>query len=157
MSTNVTVQRIREIESLPRPLSEEMESISQKIRKRAHEIFLMRGGAPGSELDDWLQAERQIMWLPQTEMRETEREFQARINVQGLEAGDLRVIALPDLILLQAEPKSRESMLFLRLDFSTPINLDKVTAKLEHGMLQVIAPKVRADKALAAGTQAART
>src|SRR2546421_10389889 len=105
MPTNITVQRMRDIENLPRPLSEEMESISQKIRKRAHEIFRMRGGTPGHELDDWLQAERQLMWLPQTEMRETEKEFQARINVQGLEANDLRIIALPNLILLQAEPK----------------------------------------------------
>lgn len=30
-----------------------------RIRKRAHEIHLRRGGGPGRELDDWLQAERE--------------------------------------------------------------------------------------------------
>ncbi len=30
----------------------------EEIRLRAYEISLERGGLPGSELDDWLQAER---------------------------------------------------------------------------------------------------
>jgi hypothetical protein len=32
----------------------------EQIAQRAHEIFLKRGAAPGGELDDWLQAEREL-------------------------------------------------------------------------------------------------
>jgi hypothetical protein len=32
----------------------------QEIRIRAYEIYLQRGGQPGHELDDWLQAEREL-------------------------------------------------------------------------------------------------
>ena len=32
----------------------------QEIRNRAYEIYLQRGGHPGSELDDWLHAEREL-------------------------------------------------------------------------------------------------
>lgn len=32
-----------------------------EIRKRAHEIYLARNGAPGSCEGDWLQAERELM------------------------------------------------------------------------------------------------
>jgi Protein of unknown function (DUF2934) len=32
----------------------------QEIRIRAYEIYLQRGGQPGQELDDWLQAEREL-------------------------------------------------------------------------------------------------
>lgn len=32
-----------------------------RIRRRAHEIYLRRGGRGGSELDDWLEAEREIV------------------------------------------------------------------------------------------------
>ena len=32
----------------------------EQIRRRAHEIYLTRGGAVGCELDDWLQAEREL-------------------------------------------------------------------------------------------------
>lgn len=32
----------------------------EQIRQRAHQISQTRGGAPGRELDDWLQAEREL-------------------------------------------------------------------------------------------------
>ena len=32
----------------------------EEIRLRAYEIYLERGGVPGNELDDWLQAEREL-------------------------------------------------------------------------------------------------
>jgi hypothetical protein len=32
----------------------------QEIRNRAYEIFLQRGEQPGDEVDDWLQAEREL-------------------------------------------------------------------------------------------------
>ncbi len=39
----------------------------EEIRRRAYEIYLARDGQPGGELDDWLQAERElergVIWL----------------------------------------------------------------------------------------------
>ena len=35
--------------------------VEEQIRKRAFEIFIQRGNQSGSELDDWLQAEREIL------------------------------------------------------------------------------------------------
>ena len=32
----------------------------EEIRLRAYEIYLERDGLPGNELDDWLQAEREL-------------------------------------------------------------------------------------------------
>jgi hypothetical protein len=32
----------------------------EEIRRRAYEIYLARGEQPGGELDDWLQAEREL-------------------------------------------------------------------------------------------------
>jgi len=34
--------------------------IEERIRVRAHEIYVQRGGKHGSDLDDWLQAEQEI-------------------------------------------------------------------------------------------------
>ncbi|HEY1170251.1 MAG TPA: DUF2934 domain-containing protein [Verrucomicrobiae bacterium] len=33
---------------------------AQKIQQRAYELFLQRGQQPGNELEDWLQAEREV-------------------------------------------------------------------------------------------------
>jgi len=39
-------------------------ALREQIETRAHEIYLSRGAEPGHELDDWLQAEREIMgWV----------------------------------------------------------------------------------------------
>ena len=32
----------------------------EEIKRRAYEIYLTRDGQPGGELDDWLQAEREL-------------------------------------------------------------------------------------------------
>ena len=32
----------------------------QEIRNRAYEIYLQRGTQPGNEVEDWLQAEREL-------------------------------------------------------------------------------------------------
>ncbi len=40
------------IEMLPR---------EERIRRRAYELYLRRGNQPGSEIDDWLQAEEEIL------------------------------------------------------------------------------------------------
>ena len=45
---------IEEREGLPHSMRE------QEIRNRAYELYLLRGGQPGYELEDWLQAEREL-------------------------------------------------------------------------------------------------
>ena len=50
MSTHVTDPKV----SQPQP------SRLSKISKRAHELYQARGGQDGRDLDDWLQAEREI-------------------------------------------------------------------------------------------------
>jgi hypothetical protein len=32
------------------------------IRQRAYELYLARDGGPGNEMQDWLQAEAEIIW-----------------------------------------------------------------------------------------------
>jgi Protein of unknown function (DUF2934) len=36
----------------------------EQIRSRAHEIFVQHGRKPGHDLDNWLQAEYELMPLP---------------------------------------------------------------------------------------------
>lgn len=45
--------------SAPSPMAER-KIPEELIRQRAHEIFLERGSQPGQELEDWLQAEREL-------------------------------------------------------------------------------------------------
>ncbi len=56
---------MKKIKRTTPPLSkEEMKAralpAEERIRQRAYEIHKARGGGPGGELDDWLQAEREL-------------------------------------------------------------------------------------------------
>jgi len=46
----------------PTPIANEpaVSPTPEAIAKRAHEIYLARGGSHGCDLDDWLQAEREL-------------------------------------------------------------------------------------------------
>jgi hypothetical protein len=35
--------------------------LTEDIERRAYDIYLRRGGADGNDVDDWLQAERQVL------------------------------------------------------------------------------------------------
>jgi Protein of unknown function (DUF2934) len=55
--------------SSPRPASAQGGSqaaarkspLTEDIERRAYDIYLSRGGADGNDVDDWLQAERQVL------------------------------------------------------------------------------------------------
>jgi hypothetical protein len=44
--------------------------ITEAIAKRAYELFLERGGENGHDLDDWLQAERELLDVPQSQVQD---------------------------------------------------------------------------------------
>jgi hypothetical protein len=35
-------------------------SLEERVRLRAHELYIARGNESGSEMDDWLQAEEEV-------------------------------------------------------------------------------------------------
>jgi hypothetical protein len=67
-------ERCRGIQAMPEKTVPRQRAVSKKtvskvpaptlqtdeIARRAYEIFLARGGEPGRDLDDWLQAEREL-------------------------------------------------------------------------------------------------
>lgn len=42
------------------PLKSKDLPIEERIRQRAHEIYLQRGGQDGSDMEDWFQAEDEL-------------------------------------------------------------------------------------------------
>jgi len=156
--SQVAIHKCKIPETTPQTLLEHAEAITDSIRKRAFNIFQNRNRGNGSDLDDWLQAERDVVWSPASELVDDKKEFRARIALPGFDAKDIQVSAMPDALVIQAdaththEGKSgnvcfcefSENKLFRRLDLPAPIDVDKVTASVDKGILQVTAPKVTA-------------
>ena len=43
-----------------RQLADSAEQVEEKIRKRAYELYELRGGENGLDFDDWLKAESEV-------------------------------------------------------------------------------------------------
>jgi hypothetical protein len=52
-----------------KPRTAKSRPTSDQIQLRAYEIYLERCGAPGNELQDWVQAERELLQKPRKSTR----------------------------------------------------------------------------------------
>jgi hypothetical protein len=52
--------KARDAAQHPQPAAEVIIPREEAIRERAYQIFLARGGVPGSALQDWLRAEQEL-------------------------------------------------------------------------------------------------
>lgn len=130
----------------------------ERIRDRAKELFDLHGAAPDRDLDNWLEAEREFVWSPPAEMKETDDAFEVRVAAPGFKPEELRVTATSTILVIEGEHESRREdketggdrvvfseytnrTLYRRFTFDKPVKSDDVTAKLKNGELRIEAPK----------------
>jgi len=156
---NVSVQKCRE-SGFPATLMQKISALSEEIRNRAYSLFEKRGKADGSDVEDWLNAEREIIWSPASELIDSKDKISVRLALPGFDAKDVEVSATPDSIVVQAESThthdSKEGdirfcefsgkTLFRRLDLPAEVDVEKITASLEKGILEITAPKATAKR-----------
>lgn len=160
----VSVEKWNEVAAVPTTLIEQIHGIGEAIRQRAFGLFQNRNGGNGSDLEDWLQAERDMIWSPTAELADGEKDYRARLALPGFEEKDIHVSAMPDAVVVQADSSHThegtngdvrycefsDKKLFRRIELPGPVDVDKVSASLDKGILQVVAPKM-AEKQLRAG------
>jgi HSP20 family protein len=153
--SQVAINKCKNPETTPQTFQEKLKAITESIRNQAFNLFQNRNGGNGSDVDDWLQAERDVVWSPASELVDDKKEFRARIALPGFDAKDIQVSAMPDALVIQAdaththEGKSgnvrfcefSEKNLFRRLPLPASIDVDKVTASVDKGILEITAPK----------------
>lgn len=147
-------------------LLESFNEIQEAIRQRAFGLFEERGEAHGREMEDWLRAESELVWVPWAEIMEDDKEFRLHLIVPGIEAKDLQITATPEVIVVQAEPLARETSpvpfcelrsrrLFRRFAVSEPIDPSRTEASLNKGILEIVASKAATAKQIKVAVQAA--
>jgi HSP20 family molecular chaperone IbpA len=150
---SIAVEKVKGSGKSP-PANDKLEALTDRIRHRAYEIF-QNHGVGGREFDDWIQAERDLIFAPESELVEKDGKYEIRVAAPGFKAAETKVTALPDAVIVSAESSHKheennadvhfcefgEKTLFRRLDLPQPINVDKVTANLDDGMLRIVAQK----------------
>ncbi len=157
--SNIPVQKAAEENALPVSWIGELQSFSDRVGQKAFEIFEKYGRPAGQQLEHWFEAEKQLLFVPRSELLDTADEFEARVALPGFDASEIEVTALPNSLLVKAEASQKrektagevrfsefsDQSLFRRIPLPELIDVAQVTAKLEKGMLKIVAHKAVAD------------
>jgi HSP20 family molecular chaperone IbpA len=148
---NITIEK-PESQSAINILNDEENTLNGRIRERAFELFEERGGREGQTLENWFQAEEELLQFPQAHLKERDGSFHLHMEVPGFHATDVRVIALPESLVISARSKHRhsrnhlaavgEKRIFQRFRLSAPIDTQNVHATLENDSLAITAHKL---------------
>jgi HSP20 family protein len=150
----VDVQKIKESRVESSHFAEKLEGLAERIRDRAYEIFQHRN-RDGDAVDDWLQAESDLIFAPESELIEKDGKYEIRVAAPGFTPAETKVTVFPDAITVSAESTHEHGKndgdvhfcefgrkaLYRRINLPGTINEDKVTAKLEDGILRITAQK----------------
>ncbi len=154
------ITRVPSVDDRSLPVFAELETLTEKIRRRAFELFSERGFAEGDEFNDWYRAEREICW-PASELVENDDGYELKLELAGFDAGDITVTATPRELVVEAahqvrkgdagddddsHPVVRWSELHREnvcrsVTLPAAIDADRVKAEFKRGLLTVRAPK----------------
>lgn len=143
------------------PVFEEIAKRIEAIPLWAFDLFEKRGRELGHDVEDWLNAERELVGSSTSELTEKDGVYELQVTLPGFESKDIEVTATSNKVIVHAakeERKKIENGDVIRTEFGSnevyrsfevpnSVNVDKVTANLENGVLRINAPEIAAAKA----------
>jgi HSP20 family molecular chaperone IbpA len=152
----ISITRIHDQTEASSALLTEVEHNLQSIQCRAFDYFQQRGEVLGDDLGDWLRAEREVVWKPNSEMFENDFAIVLRVAVPGFDPKSIQVTAAPYSLVIRAtdththhglEARLRfcefGQKLFRSFDLAARIDPKTVLATLDKGILEIVANKAR--------------
>ena len=127
-------------------LAQRMNNLLEAVRTRAYNLFEERGRMDGYDLEDWLRAEQEAGLLPVHGMEQTPEQVHITLEHEALQNARPKVDAEPNAITVEVTGTDAGMPdLFGRYEFSDPIDLSRVTARLSGRVLEITAEKLRAE------------
>jgi HSP20 family molecular chaperone IbpA len=137
----------------PSSIVHQIREMQDRIMRRAYEIFEQTGNALGRDLENWTQAERELVWKPHFELCEKDNEFQLKVAVAGVEAKDIDIEGTPEDIVLTANTQHQHTdekgivhycefetgKMFRAIHLPKKIDPDKVKVEFKNGLLRLTA------------------
>ena len=129
----------------------EVDAIQKRIASRAEQLHEGREG--GLPLDEWVAAEREIIWRPALDVRQRDDSYLVEAAIAGLEPRQIDVCVAPNDILISADvhhhhEHTAEALLcefsagplFRSYHFDRPIDPERAKADYKNGLLRITAP-----------------
>lgn len=155
----INIQKVSDLEDRSLPVFEELDQLADRIRLQAYKLFAGRGAGDGHALDDWLAAEREVCW-PSAELIERDKEFILKVALAGFEPKDIDVTATPREVIVKAGHEQkldstddgdgkrrwsefRSNDVFRRVSLPADLDVAKISASFDNGMLEIVAPRAK--------------
>jgi HSP20 family protein len=140
---------------------ERFTEITKETAHRAFEFFRDRGGEWGNEVEDWFKAESEILRPAPVEITESDANVFVRAAVAGFKPEEIEVSVKDDVLIISGSTEMSEekpdantvvrewtsNRFYRQLTLPSEVLADKVTAKLNNGMLELSLPKAAANEA----------
>jgi len=135
---------------------DQLQDTFNALSRRSYEIFEGNGWAFGRDLEDWFQAERELLHPVHVSIEELDDSLVLKAEVPGFSEKELEINLEPRRVTItgkrEAEKKEEKgktvyaercSDQILRIvDLPADIETDKVTATVKNGILELTMPKV---------------
>ena len=135
-------------------LWDQIQRMEERITNRAHEIFQSKGSIFGRDLDDWFNAEKELVWKPAIELKERDGLYELQAAIAGIDPRDVRIEVTPEELLIRGETTSEKreekgevrysefqsGSLFRSIRFPKRVDPNKVKADIKNGLLTITAP-----------------
>lgn len=139
----------------PQSLVEHLNKLSERISRRAYEIFEGNGKMFGHDLEDWFKAESEILQPFDLRIKEQNDSLTIEANVPGFSAKDLEVSLEPWRLTISGQKETKEEQkrdkatyqeqsseqLLRVIDLPSEIDGAKAKATLKNGLLEINIPK----------------
>jgi hypothetical protein len=135
-------------------IRDEVENVYDEITKRAYEMFLGRGQSGTVGIEEWMEAEREILFKPEAHLIEKPRHFIVRLHLPKIDPANVRIFVTVDDLVIQSSGIHSNSRIFKTLHFPQPINLRRIRSTCVRNRLVVVA--LKADIAETSATGPAR-
>jgi HSP20 family protein len=137
-------------------LFDQMGDTFNTLTRRAYQIFESNGRAFGRDLENWFQAERELLHHVPLNVTESDESFEVKAEVPGFNEKEIELGVESRRLTITGKRESTKeerkgktlcsesySDQILRIvDLPTEIETDKVTATLKNGVLDLTLPKV---------------
>lgn len=136
-------------------LTQLRKAIHDEICEKAFRVFEQKGRQTSNELEDWVEAEHEVVCCPPSELAETKDEIRIRAAVASFSSRTMQVYVLPNSITIEGQMETTthpndekihfseltEKKLLRQFDLPVPIDPERVKATLEDGVLRISAKK----------------
>ncbi len=155
--SNVPVKTYQPFETGADRLLEHITNVIDLIRLRAFELSTMHGQEGLNELDDWVQAERELLACQRSDVREEANHFVAEVDAADFEPNDLKVSLLGNDLMIEGTSRTEKiadggmereiagRSIMVRAFLPDAFNPATLKAELHDGVLRVTADKRKAE------------